>query len=420
MGEIDLLRAENRELKALVTKLLARIEDLEARLKQNSGNSSKPPSTDLGRKRKPPVGPSGRKPGGQPGHEGRTREQVPAEEVDAVEDRDPEACGTCREPLGDQPRLDACIRQVTETPAFKAFVQEFRLWRKRCPKCGQTTRGEMPKGAPTGAFGPKLQARIAVLGGRFRLTRRETRAIAKDLFGVRISVGSVQACCEAVSAATAATAETIHAEVKRAEVVHADETGFGRCGEDRMWLWVAATEDAEAFRLLPGRGREQAKDLLGEAFSGTLHRDRWKPYEQFKQASHQLCHSHIRRDFQAMLESGGETGTQGAMLKLASDRAFHLWHQFERGEIDRPALIRKMKPIQTEIRRRLVTLRDGPGTTKKARGTAGDLLRQWDALWTYVESEGAVPSNNSKQIAGGGTWVCGWVGAAMPTRGLRC
>jgi transposase len=399
MGEIERLRKENAELKALVSKLLARIDELEARLKQNSGNSSRPPSSDLGRKRIPPVEPSGRKPGGQPGHEGRTREQVPAEAVHEVKDRDPETCANCGEPLVDEPRMDAHIRQVVETPEFKAFVQEFRLWRKRCRKCGRTTRGTMPEGAPKGAFGPRLQARIAMLGGRFRLTRRETRAIAKDLFGVRISLGSVQACCEAVSLVTATTVEVIHAEVKQSASVHADETGFGRCGEDRMWLWVAATEDAEVFRLLPGRGREQALDLLGAEFSGKLHRDRWRPYEQFEDATHQLCFSHIRRDFQAMLESGGETGTQGAMLKLASDRAFHLWHQFEREEIDRLELIQTMMPIQTEIRKRLLRLRDGPGTTKKARGTAGDLLRQWEALWTYVETEGVVPTNNEAERA---------------------
>lgn len=408
MDEVERLRVENAELKALVSKLLARFEELEARLKQDSGNSSKPPSSDLGRNRKPPVEPSGRKPGGQPGHEGRTREQVLPEEVDTVEDRDPETCANCGKPLGEQERLDAHIRQVTETPEFKAFVQEFRLWLKRCPKCGRTTRGGMPVGAPKGAFGPRLQARVAILDGRFRMTRRETRAIAKDLFGVRISVGSVQACCEAVSAATATTTEAIHAEVKQAASVHADETGFGRCGKDRMWLWVAATEDAEVFRLLSGRGRGQAKDLLGEDFSGILHRDRWKPYEQFEDAMHQLCHSHIRRDFQAMLESGGETGTQGAMLKLASDRAFHLWHQFERDEINRQGLIQAMKPIQAEIRKRLQRLRDAVrqgsgaftvGTTKKARGTAGDLLWQWEALWTYVETEGVVPTNNEAERA---------------------
>jgi len=125
-----------------------------------------------------------------------------------------------------------------------------------------------------------------------------------------------------------------------------------------------------------------------------IHRDRWKPHEVFKLAAHQLCHCHIRRDFQSMLESMGETGTQGCMLKLASDRVFHLWHQFERGEITRRQLLRRTKPIQEEIQLRLELLRDGIDTTKKARGTAKDLLRQWDSLWTYLHRSGTVPTNN--------------------------
>ena len=394
---MDELAKRIRELEALLMAALARVAELEAKVRTNSGNSSKSPSSDFGRKRKPPVDPSGRKAGGQPGHAGQTRDQVPPEEVDATEDVDPPACENCGEDLGAQPRLDACIRQVTETPEFKAFVVEFRLWSKQCPKCGRATRAGMPAGSPKGAFGPRLQARIALLSGRFRLTRRETRAVAKSMFGVKISLGSVQACCEAVSGVAAPTTEAIHEEVKQAPEVNADETGFGRCGKKRMWLWVAATKKAEVFRLLPGRGQAQALDLLGKDFSGFLSRDRWKPYEQFKKALHQLCHGHIRRDFQSMLESGGETGTQGAMLKLASDRAFHLWHQFERGELDRPALIRLMKPIRREFRQRLTLLRNGSTITKKARGTAKDLLRQWDSLWTYVDMDGPDPTNNAAE-----------------------
>lgn len=387
-----------KELEALLLVAMGRIAELEEQTKRNSGNTSMPPSSDMGRvKRKPPVEPSGRKPGGQPGHDGQTREQVPAEEVDVTEDLDPTTCEACGEDLGGQPRLDAFIRQVTETPEYKAFVQEYRLWLKRCPKCGKTTRAGMPAGSPKGAFGPRLQARIALLSGRFRLTRRETRALAKSMFGVKISLGSVQACCEAVSAVAAPTAEEIHEEVKQAPEVHADETGFGKCGKKRMWLWIGTTEKAEVFRLLPGRGKDQALDLLGKGYSGRIHRDRWKAYEQFKDALHQLCHGHIRRDFQSMLESGGETGTQGAMLKLASDRAFHLWHQFERGEIDRKTLIRLMKPIRKEFYDRLTVLSKGINITKKARGTAVDILRQWESMWTYVDKEGVLPTNNNAE-----------------------
>jgi transposase len=102
-----------------------------------------------------------------------------------------------------------------------------------------------------------------------------------------------------------------------------------------------------------------------------------------------------------MLETLGETGVQGAMLKLASDAAFHHWHAFEDGEIDRLELIRKMKPIREEIELRLTRIRDGSEQdfTKKARGTARDMLRLNYAMWAYVNHEGLSPTNNEAERA---------------------
>ncbi len=397
-SEVERLTRRVEELEVLLAAALVRIAELEEQLRQNSRNSSKPPSSDLGRP-KPSKRDSGRKPGGQPGHAGAKREAVPPEQVDEVVDRDPETCANCGAPLEAASRIDAETRQVFETPEFKALVQEFRLWKKRCPKCGGFTRGKMPTGSPKGAFGPRIQAMAALLSGRFRLSRREVQALLHLLAGLELSLGSVQACCEAASKAMAETHARLHAEVKGADAAHADETGFGRCGEQRMWLWAATSGATEVFRLLPGRGGEQAKELLGEAFSGILHRDRWKPYEQLPHARSQLCHAHIRRHLQAILEGRGEAATQGAMLWLASDSAFHHWHGFERGEISRSELKRRMKPIRKEFHTRLIILRDHPDTPQKARGIAKDLLRQWDSLWRFVDEDRAVPTNNEAESA---------------------
>lgn len=62
---IRLLIAENKKLKE-------RIEVLEAKLRQNSSNSSRPPSTDGFQKPRPwRKTKSNGKPGGQPGHENK-------------------------------------------------------------------------------------------------------------------------------------------------------------------------------------------------------------------------------------------------------------------------------------------------------------------------------------------------------------
>src|SRR3982750_2962307 len=78
---------------ARVLDLEQRVSDLEARLKLNSTNSSKPPSSDpIGFKRKPPTPPSGRKRGGQPGHQRAQRRLVPPEKVLSITECRPTDC----------------------------------------------------------------------------------------------------------------------------------------------------------------------------------------------------------------------------------------------------------------------------------------------------------------------------------------
>ena len=61
-----------KELAATVQILKTRVEELEGRLRKDSHNSSKPPSSDgLGKKNKSLREASGRNPGGQFGHGGR-------------------------------------------------------------------------------------------------------------------------------------------------------------------------------------------------------------------------------------------------------------------------------------------------------------------------------------------------------------
>ena len=77
LTEIGGLNKEVVNLKTSSANQALRIADLEARLNKNSGNSSKPPSSDGYQK---PIQnnrqKSGKATGGQPGHEGRTLAKV--------------------------------------------------------------------------------------------------------------------------------------------------------------------------------------------------------------------------------------------------------------------------------------------------------------------------------------------------------
>lgn len=106
-------------------ELEARVVELEARLAQNSSNSSRPPSSD------PPWTPrekqrshqKKRKRGGQPGHQGHHREPLPPEKLDAIVDCRPEVCWQCGKPLEAHDQHPVC-HQVTELPPLKAQTTE--------------------------------------------------------------------------------------------------------------------------------------------------------------------------------------------------------------------------------------------------------------------------------------------------------
>src|SRR6266511_936059 len=189
-------------------RLEARVAELERRLKRSSRNSSLPPSQD------PPSAPprphkpgSGRQRGGQPGHEGRSRPLLALEQVDEVREHWPERCRACAHRFGEEERVGAAPpqrHQVSELPPIAVTITEHRLHRLRCPACAAVTRAELPAGVPRSAFGARLQAAIATVAVRNRVSRRDSVERMGDLFGVELSTGSIDAIVERAGDALAA------------------------------------------------------------------------------------------------------------------------------------------------------------------------------------------------------------------------
>src|SRR5947209_1883950 len=112
---------------------------------------------------------------------------------------------------------------------------------RRCLACGKRTRAELPAGVPRRPFGPRLTAVVALLSGRYRLSRREVRQMLEDLWAVRVSLGAV------------VRQERAQSAVQQADVVNMDETGW-RQAKQRAWLWTVVTADLRAVAPLPRRG----------------------------------------------------------------------------------------------------------------------------------------------------------------------
>ena len=271
------------EQEAEVKKLTALVEKLTEQLKQNSSNSSMPPSTDRGknaeryakkRKRKQ----VGRKRGGQKGHKGHHRELVDVEEVDEVQDHYPDRCATCERPLTAESDGLPKRHQITELPEIKPLVLEHRLHAVRC-SCGHRTRAELPANVPLNSFGPRMVATIALLTGQYRLSKRNAARVFIEVFGVQISASSIVDCERRMSESLAASHQQLHRHVKELMVVHADETSW-RQGNEGHWLWVAASKLVSFFMIQERRTMGCANALLGETHdkAATLVTDRFASY----------------------------------------------------------------------------------------------------------------------------------------------
>lgn len=382
-----------------VLSLLVRVQTLEAevaalreQLNRNSGNSSQPPSSDGPKK----VSKPGRRPkserqrGGQPGHAGATRKLVPLEQVKASYDLKPSVCHQCGQPLAGEDTAPY-RHQVTDIPPVVAEVTEYRVHTLVCEGCGAETSAELPAGVPPGAFGPRLQAMVSLLSGRYHLSKRDAAEVMTDFFQAEVSLGVVPTLEQRTSEAIQVPVAEAHAYVKRQPVVHLDETGWQEANQ-KAWLWLAATTLVTVFFIRPSRGGAVAREILETAFTGIVVSDRWSAYNWLLTLLRQLCWAHLLRDFQAFVERGGPSQALGEALLAQARLMFDGWPKVRDGTMPRSTFQEKMQPVQAKVGE-LLRL----GTTcshSKTAATCRDILKREAALWTFVHIEGVEPTNN--------------------------
>jgi transposase len=402
------------ELAARVERHEERLARLEAQLRQDSRTSSRPPSQDPPKTRaqrraearakaKELMRREGeqRKAGGQSGHRGAGRDLKPEDQVDEIVDHYPDACGGCGRRFDSGQRRPAARfgrHQVAELPAISVIWSEHRTHQLRCRSCRARTSARLPDQVGACAFGPRLQAAIVTLTARHRISRRGICELARDLFGVGLSTGAVDAICQRASDALAGPHCQLQDWVLDQGAVHVDETGWRTGGEGRA-LWTATTPGATFLQIAEHCNREQFNALVGTAYAGIVISDRWNGFEHRDPHQRQVCWSHIQRDFRRHSEGLAEQKTFGEQGLELSRRVFAAWRAFKHEHHDRERLAAEIAPIQAELRRLLQDASPKSRRTRWHRRFANNLLKVWPALWTFVTVEGVEPTNNPAERA---------------------
>jgi transposase len=393
-SQIAFFRDQVAVLQMTVTKLQEQIADLQARTHQNSGNSARPPSSDLpGRRPHLKHKPSGRKRGGQKGHLGHARIQLGADQITARVEHRPVQCPGSTLPLdATLPAEGEPVRvQVWEIPPITAEVVEHRGDRVRCPYCAALVP---PPDLPEQAFGPRLTAIGSLLHGRFRLSMRETSEACADLFRVPLEPGSVSTLCQEGSTALDEPYQDVRARVEAETHANVDETGWKQAGE-RRWLGVAVTARCTLFVVAKNRSAAVLASVLGETFAGVVGSDRSKAYRSVPLERRQICWAHLKRNLAAFAERGGEVGDGGSEAVGVVAKVFAAWDRDKDGQGDRAQFQAEIAPLRAPMQKRWERGMRLPSWM--VRALCNDVGKLEPALWTFVTIAGVEPTNNAAE-----------------------
>src|SRR5262249_46845661 len=149
------------------------------------------------------------------------------------------------------------------------------------------------------------------------------------------------------------------------------------------------------FHIATTRCGKVAGQLLGSAFRQIVTSDRWKAYNGFRRR--QLCWSHLRRDFQAMIDRQNSGAAIGKKLLDLSDQMFAWWHRVGDGTWGRSGFQVYISGLGAEVR---AALSQGAACScPQTAATCRDLTANESKLWAFVWHEGVAPTNNAAERA---------------------
>ena len=314
----EAMRSDPDAVVDLILSLEKRIEELEARLKMNSRNSSRPPSSDGLNKPSPKSlrKKSERKRGGQPGHEGKTLEQV--EHPDRSDELKLDRCPNSGVALGEAQIVGTIKRQVFDLPNPKLEVSEYIAYVYRLDN-GEQIHAGFPEGVDSAVqYGFRFQAWLVYLSDYQMIPLRRIRSMCADLFGYSISEATIVAarerCADNLERFMQVTGEQLGATA----VLHADETGM-RVEGKTVWLHSLSSATRTLYRIDPKRGYDAIERMgILKDYSGYLVHDFWPAYFKLL-CKHAMCNQHIVRELTYFEERYSWAARMKALLLKACE-----------------------------------------------------------------------------------------------------
>lgn len=380
-----------------ISQLEVRVKELESQIKQNSRNSSRPPSSDMYRQGPAFPRSKGGKVGGKKGHDGGTLMMVA--HADHIIEHKPSICAHCGKVHFQEPLVIRGRRQVFDIPPPRVEVTEHRVLDWVCCACHYENQGTFPAAvsAPT-QYGLRLQTMSVLFNNAYSIPRNKVQLIFKDLYGVTLNEGTLQNQNEFAYTQLQEEETHIKAQVLQSEVVHYDETGF-YVGKERHWEHVASNERFTYLFVHRQRGKEAHEKHLSilPDFSNWAVHDCWSTYFNFPNCKHAVCGAHLLRELNALIENGSQWAVQFHAFLL------DLYHHTDKGQgqvlPDQQAKIldRYQKILSLADQEEPPPIHSPKGKPKKTKGrNLFDRLAKHQAAVTAFAFHAEVPFTNNQ------------------------
>jgi len=397
----SLLDLSKEELVAIILDLRKRVEALEAevaRLRKNSSNSSKPPSSDIVKPPKPPAPPGRRKRriSGQPGHPRHERVAFTPEQIDRTRVYELDRCPDCGGRLKRLADDDRVIQQV-EIVRTPVTVTEHRAHSYCCTHCGKFHDAPIPPVVvKCGLIGPNLTAIVAYLKGGCHASFSTIRKFFRDVLKVRISRGQLAKVIGKVTASLASMYDDLLARLPGESRLNVDETGHKEKGKP-LWTWAFRAELYTLFKIDSSRSSEVLIEVLGKEFDGVLGCDYFSAYRKYMKdfgIAVQFCLAHLIRDVKFLITLPDRvTRAYGERLLAKLRKLFRVIHRRE--SVTPEQFHRALE----RARRQLVKVGKRAPQRSEAQNMADRFRLHGEAYFRFITTPGVEPTNNLAEQA---------------------
>jgi transposase len=402
------LEAENAQLRQDKARLEAQVAELQAEnarlssqlaaARKHSGNSSKPPSSDIvkpkdrQRQKKSP-----RRIGGQKGH---PKHQRPAFAPEQVDQHIPLRLKRCpvdpshRISPAEGPPHQRTIQQVelVEKPFRIVQYTAYSIW---CQDCGCYHQAPLPQDlVKAGLFGPRLTSLVVYLKGKIHASYSGIQDFFQDVVGVKVSRGYAAKLLHKASQAFAGPYGELLQRLPQQTCLNTDETGHKDNGQ-RYWIWCFRAASFVLFTIDPSRGTEVLMRILGQDFQGILGCDYYAAYRKYaRQCSVlvQFCLAHLIREVKYLCEfPDAQVQHYGRGLRAGLQALFGTLHRKE--QLSARAFEAKLQQAHDQIWKAAFPPGKGP-VHRLIYNLAERFYHHGEAYFQFITTPGIQPTNN--------------------------